>query len=154
MSARSDHSLNTVREVRSQRRDDALLRLAELQRELDHARDQMQQLQDYVAQAHQRWKQRATQGVTAALLHHQQRFMAKVEHAIALQQDVLRQLDERLLEQRTAVMLAERGLAGLNKYTERLQQAQQKASDRLEQKATDETAANTHRRQQQHKPWS
>ncbi len=146
--------IDTVVEIAAQKRDDALRALGRVQHELEQARQQMTQLQDYAVESQTRWNHRATQGVSAALMQHQRQFMARLDHAVAFQRDVIVGIEQSLEQLRVEVHAAERELASLNKYVERRVRAWQQEQQRQEQKATDETAANTHRRQQTQNPWS
>lgn len=146
--------LDMVVEVASQKRDEALRALGRVQNELEQARQQMTQLQDYALESQTRWNQRATQGVSASLMMHQRQFMARIDHAVAFQSDVIAGIEQSLSRLRLEVNAAERELASLNKYMERRQRAWQQEQQRQEQKATDETAATAHRRQTHPNPWS
>ena len=143
-----------VVEVASHKRDDALRALGRVQHELEQAHQQMTQLQDYAIESQTRWNERATQGVSASLMQHQRQFMARIDHAVAFQRDVIAGIEQSLERLRLEVHAAERELASLNKYVERRQRAWQQEQQRQEQKATDETAANAHRRGSALNPWS
>lgn len=146
--------IDTVVEIASQKRDDALRALGRVQHELEQARQQMAQLQDYAVESQTRWNHRATQGVSATLMQHQRQFMARIDHAVAFQRDVIAGIEQSLEQLRVEVTAAEREVASLHKYVERRQRAWQQEQQRQEQKATDETAANAHRRQNTTHPWS
>lgn len=146
--------IDTVVEIAAQKRDEAMRALGRVQNELEQARQQMTQLQDYAVESQTRWNHRATEGVSAALMQHQRQFMARLDHAVAFQRDVIVGIERSLEQLRVEVTAAERELASLNKYVERRVRAWQQEQQRHEQKATDETAANTHRRQQTQNPWS
>lgn len=145
--------IGTVVEIAAQKRDEALRALGRVQNELEQARQQMAQLQDYAVESQNRWNHRATQGVTATLMQHQRQFMARIDHAVAFQRDVIVGIEQSLERLRVEVTAAEREVASLNKYVERRVRAWQQDQQRQEQKATDETAANAHRRQHT-PPWS
>ena len=53
-------TLNKVVELANKRRDEALAQLAQLQREMAQAQDQMQQLRTYSDEAQARWLQRSS----------------------------------------------------------------------------------------------
>ena len=140
-------TLNKVVEIAERRRDVALAALAQLQREMQVAQDQMDQLENYALEAQTRWQARTAAGVDAALLHHHRHFMAKIEHAIEFQRGVLRSREDMIEQHQDQVRVAERDLAGLRKFTERKQLAVQHRVQRQEQKNTDEMALAIHLRQ-------
>lgn len=140
-------TLHKVVELAEKRRDEALGVMAQMQRELQMAQDQMDQLQSYAQEAEGRWAARSSVGVDTALLMHHREFMHKIHHALEFQRGVLAdrgRLIERAQEQ---VHAAERDLAGLRKFTDRKQQAIAHKAQRLDQKNTDEMALSIHLRQ-------
>lgn len=140
-------TLNKVVEIAERRRDVALAALAQLQREMQTAQDQMDQLEAYALEAQTRWQSRTHNGVDAALLHHHRHFMQKIEHAIDFQRGVLRSREDMIEQHQEQVRVAERDLAGLRKFTERKLQALAQVQQRRDQKQTDEMALAMHLRQ-------
>jgi flagellar FliJ protein len=140
-------NLNKVVELAQKRRDEALGRKAQLQREMAQAQDQMQQLSTYADEAQARWSQRSSTGVHAQVLHHHRQFMHKIDHAAAFQRGVLGQRQAQIDQAQQQVHVAERDLAGLRRYTERKVQALLHSAQRQEQKQTDEMALSIHLRQ-------
>jgi flagellar FliJ protein len=141
-------TLNKVVEIAERRRDVALAALAQLQREMQTAQDQMDQLEAYALEARTRWQARTSStGVDAALLHHHRHFMQKIEHAIEFQRGVLRSREDMIEQHQDQVRVAERDLAGLRKFTERKLLAQVQLGQRRDQKQTDELALAIHLRQ-------
>lgn len=140
-------TLNKVVELAGKRRDEALSHLAQLQREMQMAQDQMSQLQAYAGEAQQRWAARGSAGIDASLLHHHRQFMAKIDHAMEFQRGVIGQRQTQIDQARQQVMVAERDVAGLRKYTDRKLQALLQTAQRQEQKQTDEMALTIHLRQ-------
>lgn len=150
----SDHTaLLAVLDLAARKRDEALQALARAQLEQQKAMMQMNQLQGYTAESQLRWSQRATQGVTASLLHTQQTFMGKLNNAVTFQDGVLDRLAQNVQRCQAQVIEAERELASLQKFQQRRVEAWQKRQQRQEQKATDETAAIQHRQHAQAHPW-
>ncbi|GLS15437.1 MULTISPECIES: flagellar export protein FliJ [Hydrogenophaga] len=141
------HTLNKVVELAEKRRDEAVGKLAQQQREMQAAQDQMNQLQSYALEAQARWTTRCQQGVDAQFLFHHRQFMQKIDHAIAFQEGVLSSRQELIDSCQQQVIAAERDVAGLRKYAERQQHALQQRAQRQEQKATDEMALSIHLRQ-------
>ena len=140
-------SLATVLEVATMRRDEALQALGKAQRESEQALLQMTQLESYVQDSLARWSQKASQGVNSSLLYHQQQFMGRLDHAIEFQRGVLQRLQAHIERCQQQVMLAERELAGLNRYVDKREQTWRQHEQRQEQKSNDEMAANLHRQQ-------
>lgn len=146
--------LDTVLEVATLRRDNALQTLGAAQRELQAAEQQMTQLQDYVKDSQTRWTARASsEAISVTLLQHQQQFLGRIDQAIDFQRGHLQRLETHVQYCQQQLVQAERALASLNKYTERRQTEWQRQADRAEQKQTDEMAANQHRQQAANHPW-
>lgn len=139
-------NLEPVIEIAERRRDEALAECARLQGEQRQAQEQMDQLTTYADEANRRWVERGAAGVDVTLLMHHRQFMAKLENAMAFQQDVLADRAQRVQRATAAVQDAERDLASLRKYAARQIEAWQQTLQRREQKHTDEMAQNIHRR--------
>ena len=141
-------TLNKVVEMAEKRRDEAVAALAQQERELQIALDQMQQLQAYAAEAQKRFMVRSSGGgVDAQQLFHQSQFMHKIDHAVEFQRSVIANREGLIERSRNQLMVAERDVAGLRKFTERKIQAVQQKQQRQDQKATDEMALTIHLRQ-------
>ncbi len=143
---RPAQNLEPVIEIAERRRDEALAECARLQTEQRQAQEQMDQLVTYADEANRRWAERGAVGVDVTLLMHHRQFMAKLENAMAFQQDVLADRAQRVQRATAAVQEAERDLASLRKYAARQIEAWQQTLQRREQKHTDEMAQNIHRR--------
>jgi len=142
-------TLNKVVEIAEKRRDEALGTLGQMQRELQVAQDQMDQLQAYAQEAEQRWAARSAKGVDTALLMHHRQFMAKIDHAMEFQRGVLSERQDLIERCQGQVHVRERDVAGLRKFTERKLMAVQHRVQRQDQKHTDEMALAIHLRQSQ-----
>lgn len=141
-------TLHKVVDIAEKRRDEARASLAQQQRELQIAQDQMQQLQTYAQEAQQRWLARSSStGVDAQQLFHQRQFMDKIDHAVEFQRGVIGNREALIQRSQQQLMAAERDVAGLRKYTERKQLAMAQKAQRQDQKATDEMALSIHLRQ-------
>lgn len=143
---RPAQNLEPVIEIAERRRDEALAECARLQTEQRQAQEQMDQLVTYADEADRRWAERGAAGVDVTLLMHHRQFMAKLDNAMAFQQDVLADRAQRVQRATAAVQEAERDLASLRKYAARQIEAWQQTLQRREQKHTDEMAQNIHRR--------
>lgn len=146
-------SLQTLADVSTRRRDEALQAFGQAQREHQQAQLQLVQLQGYTQESLQRWTQRASQGISPTLLRTHQTFMGKLDHAVAFQHGVLQRLQLHVEHCREQVFQAERELASLNKYLDRREQTWQRQLQRQEQKNNDEMAANLHRQERSHHAW-
>lgn len=142
----SQETMQTVIELAERRRDSSLAALSTARRELKAAQEQMDQLTAYAGEAQTRWQARCANGVNAAWLMHQRQFMAKIEHAIDFQAEVLKQKQQQIDLVQRQVHEAERELATLRQYVARQHEALQQRLMRREQKQTDEMAQNAHRR--------
>ncbi|WP_439517879.1 flagellar export protein FliJ [Hydrogenophaga sp.] len=140
-------TLNKVVELAEKRRDEAMGNLGRMQRELQIAQDQMDQLSAYAQESQARWQARSSVGVDTALLMHHRQFMQKIDHAMEFQRGVLGERQAMIERGQEQVHAAERDLAGLRKFTERKQQAITHRAQRQEQKHTDEMALAIHLRQ-------
>jgi flagellar FliJ protein len=140
-------TLNKVVELAEKRRDEALGNLGRMQRELQIAQDQMDQLSAYAQESQSRWQARSSVGVDTALLMHHRQFMQKIDHAMEFQRGVLGERQAMIERGQEQVFAAERDLAGLRKFTERKQQAITHRAERQDQKHTDELALAIHLRQ-------
>ncbi|MBX3609671.1 MAG: flagellar export protein FliJ [Hydrogenophaga sp.] len=138
--------LNKVIELAERRRDEALGQLARLRGEHQQAQAQMDQLTGYVGEAERRWSERGASGVDVALLMHHRQFMAKLDHAIAFQHNVLSERVQQVEQAQSIVIEAERELASLRKVAARQMQTWLQQLQRRDQKHTDEMAQNAHRR--------
>lgn len=139
--------LGLLLELRQRQRDDALTALAQARRQRQLAEQQLQQLHDYAREAEQRWAERARAGVSPVLLATHRHFMARLEHATALQQQTLAQQAQHIAHCEAQLQQAERALATLRRLQARRQQQWQQHLARQEQKANDEMALQQHRRQ-------
>ena len=139
-------TLHKVVELAEKRRDEAIGHLGRMQRELQIAQDQMDQLSAYAQESQARWQARSSVGVDTALLMHHRQFMQKIDHAMEFQRGVLAQRQAQLDQAQQQVHVGERDLAGLRKYTDGKVQALLQRAQRAEQKQTDEMALSIHLR--------
>jgi flagellar FliJ protein len=142
-------SLAMVLELALRKRDQALQALGQAQQQHEQAIMQMNQLKGYTAESQQRWRHRATLGISPTLLRTQQTFMAKLDHAVSFQDGVLNQMVHDIQRCQRAVVEAERELASLQKVQERRVHTWQKARQQHDQRTNDEIAANQHRQHAQ-----
>ncbi len=138
------HGLRLAVDVARRQRDGMAQRQAQCQRTLEHARSQMQQLQDYADESDASWAQQMVSVQHVDLLHMRHQFMDRLRHAVLAQEQVLAQ-QQRLLQAAVAQLLkAEFHLAGLQQVLKsRMAQAQLRER-RSEQRQSDEMAALRH----------
>lgn len=134
-------SLKLAIELATRQRDQAAVALAQVERGHAFAVDQMMQLQSYGAETESRWTSAAQRGVGPELLRHHLQFMGRLDHAITLQGTALDTSSQKVEGARQQLLGAERRLRSLSKVLEQRLAAEAKLSNRREQKAMDEFAA-------------
>jgi flagellar FliJ protein len=129
-----------ARRVALQRRDDAALALAAAQRAEQSAVAQLEQLQAYFDEKSAGWMARAqVQGAPEILLHHRS-FLAKLDSAMAYQQQVIAERAQGSAHARAQLLHLEQRLMTLDALLRVQQTAQQRRQAQLEQRASDELA--------------
>lgn len=114
--------------------------VATAMRDLEQAKQQLQQLTDYADDGATKWRARAAQGVSVALMQHQRAFAEKIQQAVDFQNNVIQQKEAALTATRSHLQAKEQALATLQKVAERTRQAQQRVEHKRAQKQTDEMA--------------
>lgn len=127
-------------------RDAQAKAVARVERNLDFARSQMAQLENYSADTDVRWSGTAARGVSVELMRHQYQFMDRLQQAIAMQSGVLLQTEGQLGQAKAKLMQAEVRLLGLNQILKTRQTALQRTQRQRQQRHTDEFAAMQHAR--------
>lgn len=135
------HALMVAIELAARKRDEARQLLRERQRAHEAAQSQMEQLQSYVLEMQQRWAPQEGAELKLEVMYHHEQFMARLQHAIALQTRALQDQAIRLETAQKALMAAELRLSSLNKVVQTRQRDMALAQMRREQKQTDERAA-------------
>ena len=133
-------SLEIVIDLATRRRDEAGTMVAAAMRDLTQATQQLQQLTDYASDGESKWRTRAAEGVTVALMQHQRAFAEKIQQAVDFQVNVIKQKETALDATRRHLQEKEQALATLKKVAERTRLVQQVAQDKRSQKQTDEMA--------------
>jgi flagellar FliJ protein len=103
-------------------------------------RRQGEQLAGYRGEYLQRWSQQFGRGGAIEIVHCYQSFMQRLDEALAQQQRQIDAAEQGVAAVRQALMQAELRVASVKKLIERRQAEAQRASDRREQRQTDETA--------------
>jgi flagellar FliJ protein len=133
-------SLGIVIDLATRLRDEAGTMVAAAMRDLTQATQQLQQLTDYANDGETKWRARAAEGVTVALMQHQRAFAEKIQQAVDFQVNVIKQKETALDATRRHLQEKEQALATLKKVAERTRMAQQVAQHKRSQKQTDEMA--------------
>ena len=141
MSQESIDTLTTVLEHARSERDAALHAMQLAERAAAAAQEQASQLQAYRVEYHQRWTGRFRQAGSVELLQCYQGFSGRLDQAISLQTDSVKHAQARLDRARALLLTRETRVAAVGKLIERRQNELRLATDRREQRQTDETAA-------------
>jgi flagellar protein FliJ len=140
------NSLSLAIDLATRKRDQAMMVLQHLQRMHEASQNQMVQLDGYAAETEQQWATAARMGSTPELMGHHYQFMARLHHAIQLQQDVLSGSAQKVEAARRLTMDCEVRLASLRLALKKKQADLVQLQGRREQKQMDEFAANQSRR--------
>lgn len=135
------NALQVAIEVAQRQRDGARQALLDLQRIAQAGQAQLDQLRQYAQETEQRWGMRAGAAVQPEVMHHHYQFMARLEHTMGLQADIVQAQGQRVAQARQVLMQAELRVQSLQKVLQRKQQEQALAQQRREQKQTDERAS-------------
>lgn len=133
-------------DVATRKRDQVGKYLVQVQRALLFAQDQKDQLESYAADAETKWTTVAQVSATPELMRHHYQFMARLYHAIGLQNNVLNDHKQLAEATKKQVLDAEFRLAGLKQVLKNKQADLLLLQARREQRLTDEFAAQQHGR--------
>ena len=134
-------NLLVVIAVATGKRDQAAKNLFQVQRNLTFSQGQMNQLETYARETETRWMVAGQASTTPELMRHHYQFMARLQHAIGLQQGVLDQAARHLALEEKLLLDAEIRLSGLKTALEKKRASLALVQHRREQKQTDEFAA-------------
>lgn len=133
-------SLGLVIDLATRKRDEAGTMVTGAMRDLSQAKLQLRQLTDFASDGEAKWRNRAAEGVSVALMLHQRAFAEKIQQAVDFQGNVIQQKESALEAARSHLQAREVELATLQKVAERTRLAQQTAEHKRSQKQTDEMA--------------
>lgn len=119
---------------------EALGKLRQYQAALQHAQQQLQNLQQYRDDYQQQWINKGQTGVSGQWLMNYQRFLSQLEVAIEQQQKSLAWHENNVSVSQAAWQQAYARLEGLRKLVQRYLEEAQKTADKQEQKLLDEMA--------------
>ncbi|WP_084362294.1 flagellar export protein FliJ [Caldimonas taiwanensis] len=135
------HPLTLALEVAEKECQQAHQVVLRLQHQMDAARAQARQLDDYRRDYQQRWSERFRIEGTAPILQCYQDFMARLDQASTQQQATVQRLQHHLEQAQQSLRERETRAASIRKLIERRQGELALARQRQEQKLTDEQAA-------------
>jgi len=133
-------SILVAHEMAEVKRDAVAKHLASAERALLHAQGQLKQLEDYVLETDGRMVQSGRIFQSMEVVRHQHQFMARLQHAIALQSEAVGSCQRQCGALRAALADAERGVAVLDKLLSLRNAALERKRARREQAAMDELA--------------
>ncbi|HNV59789.1 MAG TPA: flagellar export protein FliJ [Rhodoferax sp.] len=128
------------------RRDHLAQVAANVERNLQFARQQLAQLEGYAADTDARWIGSAAREISAQIIRHQYQFMDRLQQAIVMQTGVISGVVNQLDQARTNLLQAEFRLAGLNQILKTRKEALNRVQQQREQRQMDEFAAMQHAR--------
>lgn len=133
-------------EMATRKRDELIRAAGRLQKNLEFAQNQMDQLTGYAADTDARWVGPTAQSRSAELIRHHYQFMERLQQAIALQSGAIDSSARQLEAGRQLLLQAEYRLAGLNQLLKDRQALMLVKERRSEQRQSDEFAALLHAR--------
>lgn len=134
-------ALQTLLEHAERERDEAMACLLQAEDSSRRLRQQLEQLQDYRADCEARSPGFGGQAAPIELLRCHQGFVLRLDQALAQQGQLLASAESQLVLQRQVLLERETRVAAVRKLAERRLHEQQRSQARLEQKRTDEAAA-------------
>ena len=134
-------ALETLIELATTATDEAAKRLGRATRVAEEARGKLVMLQQYNEDYAARFQASMKVGLTPMGYRNFQSFMDKLDTAIAGQQKVVNDADQRILTERSAWQESERKRISYDTLVTRARNAEQLKETKRDQKATDEQAA-------------
>lgn len=119
---------------------EAKAKLSQYQNALQHAQQQLQNLQQYRDDYQQQWIDKGQSGVSGQWLMNYQRFLSQLEVAITQQQKSLAWHENNVSLSQATWQQAYARLEGLRKLVQRYREEARKSADKQEQKLLDEMA--------------
>jgi flagellar FliJ protein len=131
-------------------RDQALQDFNVSQQQLQFEQNQLQQLQSYSDETQARWVTQSRGHATPELMRHYYQFMDKLQQAVVMQTQIVRDAVHRVDMRQAALMQSEATLSGRETLCDQIRAGQRRLAHQREQKLLDEMAAQQYRRQ--HRP--
>lgn len=139
-------SIELAIELATRKRDEFAKTVARVEKTLQFAQNQMNQLEGYAAETDARWIRSGSEGRSVEMLRHHYQFMERLQHAIGLQSGVITNTGLQVESAKRVLLQAEYRLAGLNQVLKTRQSDLVLVERRREQRQTDEFAAMLHAR--------
>jgi flagellar FliJ protein len=127
--------------VACKKRDALVQMLNRYQRLYAYANDQMMQLSAYAGETNEKWRVSSQRGTSPELMRHHYQFMVRLEDAMTLQADVLKNAEVDVRNSQQKFLAAEVRIASLELMQKKMQSSIDLLKARKEQKQTDEFAA-------------
>ena len=134
-------SLQTLLSHAEHERDGAMAALLQAEESVRRLRQQSGQLQTYHADYAARAPTLNGRAAPIEALRSHHAFMQRLDQALAQQQGLLQAADTRVTQQRQTLLALETRVASVRKLQERRLQEAQRSAQRLEQRRTDDSAA-------------
>lgn len=139
-------ALQTLLEHAERQRDAALGAMLQAEDHLRRLQHQEEQLRVYREDYRQRHPALGGRSTSIELLRYHEGFMQRLDQALQQQQGQVQHAEARGAQLRTALVAHETRVASVRKLLERRGAQAQHAAARLDQRRSDETAMNQHRR--------
>lgn len=133
-------------ELATRKRDELAKVLVRVEKTLQFAQSQMNQLEGYAAETDARWISSGSEGRSVELMRHHYQFTERLQHAIGLQSGVIANSGMHVETAKKMLLQAEYRLTGLNQVLNKRQSQLALGERRREQRQTDEFAAMLHAR--------
>ena len=143
-------SLQTLLSHAEHERDEAMATLLQAEDNGRKLRQQWQQLQSYHADYTARAPALGGRAAPIDALRSHHAFMQRLDQALAQQQGLLQAAELRITQQRKTLLGLETRVASVRKLQERRLQEVQRNTQRLEQRRSDDSAAQRHTRDNTH----
>ena len=140
-------SLQLAIEVATRARDEADRALQQARSRLQNAEEQMTQLSSYADETGTRWATANAAAFSGELMMHHRNFMGRLQEAIQMQQNVLRNLQRQVEVARHMRVQREVKLKSFEHLLEKKLRERARQAARREQKQMDEFAGQMHARQ-------
>ena len=134
-------SLQTLLSHAEHERDEAMAALLQAEENQRRMRQQWQQLQTYHADYTARAPTLGGRAAAIDALRSHHTFMQRLDQALAQQEGLLQAAEQRITQQRQTLLALEIRVASVRKLQERRLQEAQRNSQRLEQRRSDDSAA-------------
>jgi flagellar FliJ protein len=134
-------SIRLAIELATRQRDQLAKNHAQALRNVDFAKSQLSQLVTYAGDTDGRWMNGGAAALSAEMVRHHYQFVDRLQHAIAMQNGVIDNMNSQAGVAHKALLQAEFRLSGLNQVLQAREATVQAVHKRREQHETDEFAS-------------